>query len=75
MSCQRVIVDDKLLFRILKTKGYDISTICDKMKLDAKNIIVLSEEELCELWYHVKIVLLKAQKLSILQSNNKNSKV
>ncbi|XP_046834422.1 condensin-2 complex subunit G2-like isoform X2 [Vespa crabro] len=74
MSCQRVIIDDKLLFRILKTKGYDISTICDKMKLDAKNIIVLSEEELCELWYHVKVVLLKAQKLSILQSNNKNSK-
>ncbi|KAF7378804.1 hypothetical protein HZH66_015038 [Vespula vulgaris] len=44
------------------------------MKLDIRNIKILSEEELCELWYHVKIILLKAQKLSILQSDNENSK-
>lgn len=31
MSCQRVITDDKLLFRILKSKNCDISIICDKM--------------------------------------------
>ncbi|KAL2720653.1 condensin-2 complex subunit G2-like isoform X1 [Vespula squamosa] len=74
MSCQRVIIHDKILFRILKTKGCDISAICDKMKLDIRNVTILSEEELCELWYHVKIVLLKAQKLSILQSDNKNFK-
>ncbi|XP_043685046.1 condensin-2 complex subunit G2-like isoform X3 [Vespula pensylvanica] len=74
MSCQRVIIHDKILFRILKTKGCDISTICDKMKSDVRNIKILSEEELCELWYHVKVILLKAQKLSILQSDNENSK-
>ncbi|KAK2585976.1 hypothetical protein KPH14_010551 [Odynerus spinipes] len=55
-------------------KGKDASDICKKMKLDVRNITILSEDELCELWHHVKIILLDAQKLSILQSDNEYSK-
>lgn len=36
-----------------------------------KNIVLLSEDELCELWQHVKTILLKAQKLYTQASNNK----
>ncbi|KAI4489395.1 hypothetical protein M0802_011150 [Mischocyttarus mexicanus] len=68
------IVRDKILFHILKTRGCDVSAICDKMKFNIKNITTLTEEELCELWYHVKVILLNIQKRFILQSDNAHSK-
>lgn len=36
-----------------------------------KNVVLLSEDELCELWQHVKTILLKAQKLYTQASNDK----
>ncbi|KAI4474191.1 hypothetical protein M0804_014974 [Polistes exclamans] len=74
MSCQHIIMREKILFRILKTRGCDASALCDKMKFNIKNITILTEEELCELWYHVKVILLKIQKKFILQSDNAHSK-
>lgn len=40
-----------------------------------KNIVLLSEDELCELWLHIKTVLLEAQKLCKQTSKNKDKHV
>ncbi|KZC07698.1 Condensin-2 complex subunit G2 [Dufourea novaeangliae] len=55
--------NDKVLFRILKNKSPNGRSICEKLNNNVKNIVVLSEDELCELWQHMKGILLEAQKL------------
>ncbi|KAK9295730.1 hypothetical protein QLX08_010030 [Tetragonisca angustula] len=62
---------DRVLFRILKTKSSTASSICKKLNNNVKNIVLLSEDELCELWQHVKTILLKAQKLYKQAANDK----
>lgn len=39
---------------------------------NVKNVVVLSEDELCELWQHMKTILSEAQKLCTQASNNKD---
>ncbi|XP_053981260.1 condensin-2 complex subunit G2-like isoform X1 [Hylaeus volcanicus] len=75
MLQQRGFMRDKVLFRILKSKGATASSICDKLNHNVKNIVVLSEDELCELWKHTKAILLEAQKLCTQSSENKNKHV
>ncbi|XP_076231454.1 condensin-2 complex subunit G2 [Calliopsis andreniformis] len=71
MSNQRGLPKDKILFRILKNKSPSASSLCEKLNHNVKNIVVLSEDELCELWQYMKAILLEAQKLYTQTSNNK----
>ncbi|KAG6803695.1 hypothetical protein HZU73_00958 [Apis mellifera caucasica] len=71
MLRQRELPRDRVLFRILKNKSPTVSNICEKLNYNVKNVVLLSEDELCELWQHVKTILLKAQKLYTQASNNK----
>ncbi|KOX76078.1 Condensin-2 complex subunit G2 [Melipona quadrifasciata] len=71
MSQQRGLSRDRVLFRILKTKSSAVSSICEKLDNNVKNVVLLSEDELCELWQHVKTILLKAQKLYKQAANDK----
>nr|XP_012141181.1 PREDICTED: condensin-2 complex subunit G2-like [Megachile rotundata] len=63
MSHQRELVREKVLFRILKNKSPTLNNICEKLNHNVKNIVLLSEDELCELWQHVKIILFEAKNL------------
>ncbi|XP_043250642.1 uncharacterized protein LOC122396378 isoform X2 [Colletes gigas] len=75
MLQQHGLSRDKVLFRIFKNKGPTASSICEKLKDDVKNIVVLTEDELCELWKYMKTILLEAQKLCTQSSNKKNKYV
>ncbi|XP_076294186.1 condensin-2 complex subunit G2 isoform X2 [Lasioglossum baleicum] len=72
MLRQRALSRDKVLFRILKNKSPNGSSICEKLNNNVKNIVVLSEDELCELWQHLKTVLLEAQKLCMQTSKSQS---
>ncbi|CAL7939225.1 unnamed protein product [Xylocopa violacea] len=54
---------DRVLFQILKNKSPTASKICEKLNYNVKNILLLSEDELCELWQHIKLILLESQKI------------
>nr|XP_033199857.1 uncharacterized protein LOC117162115 [Bombus vancouverensis nearcticus] len=69
------LLGDKILFRILKNKSPLVNNICEKLNNNVKNIVLLSEDELCELWLHIKTVLLEAQKLCKQTSKNKDKHV
>ncbi|KOC70339.1 Condensin-2 complex subunit G2 [Habropoda laboriosa] len=75
MLHQRELSGDKLLFQLLKNRSPTASNICEKLNHNVKNIILLSEDELCELWQHMKVILLEAQKLDELTSNNRDKYV
>ena len=70
MLRQRVLLRDEVLFRILKSKSPTANRICGKLNYNVKNIVLLSEDELCELWQHVKSILFEAKKLYTRSSNN-----
>nr|XP_034181112.1 condensin-2 complex subunit G2-like isoform X1 [Osmia lignaria] len=70
MLRQRVLLRDEVLFRILKSKSPTANRICGKLNHNVKNIVLLSEDELCELWQHVKSILFEAKKLYTRSSNN-----
>ncbi|XP_031848485.1 condensin-2 complex subunit G2 isoform X1 [Nomia melanderi] len=72
MLQHRALSRDKVLFRILKNKSPNGSIICEKLNNNVKNIVVLSEDELCELWQHMKTMLLEAQKLCTQTSKNQS---
>ncbi|XP_066586603.1 condensin-2 complex subunit G2-like isoform X2 [Prorops nasuta] len=57
MLQQRELLENKILFRVLETRGLDISDICKKL------INLLSEDELCQLWCPIKRILLDAQNI------------
>ncbi|XP_078039649.1 condensin-2 complex subunit G2 isoform X2 [Augochlora pura] len=65
MLQQRALSRDKILFRILKNKCPNGNSICVKLNNNVKNIVALSEDELCEIWHHMKIMLLETQKIFI----------
>ncbi|CAK9823358.1 Condensin-2 complex subunit G2 [Anthophora retusa] len=75
MLRQREFSRDKVLFRLLKNRSPTASSICEKLNHNVKNITLLSEDELCELWQHIKTILLEVQKLDELASNNKDKYV
>ena len=72
MLQQRGLPRDRVLFRILKNKSVTAGNICEKLNYNVKNVVVLSEDELCELWEHMKTILSEAQKLCTQTSNNKD---
>ncbi|XP_076644582.1 condensin-2 complex subunit G2 [Halictus rubicundus] len=72
MLRQRALSRDKVLFRILKNKSPNGSRICEKLNNNVKNIVVLSEDELCELWLHLRTMLLEAQKICIQTSKSQS---
>nr|XP_033329544.1 condensin-2 complex subunit G2-like [Megalopta genalis] len=75
MLRQRALSRDKVLFRILKNKSPNGSSICMKLNSNVKNIFVLSDDELCELWQHMKTMLLEAQKIFIQTSKDQTKYV
>ncbi|CAK9812038.1 Condensin-2 complex subunit G2 [Anthophora plagiata] len=75
MLRQREFSRDKVLYRLLKNRSPTASSICEKLNHNVKNITLLSEDELCELWQHIKTILLEVQKLDELASNNKGKYV
>ncbi|XP_076762134.1 uncharacterized protein LOC143430048 [Xylocopa sonorina] len=72
MLRQRGLPKDKVLFQILKNKSLTASKICEKLNYNVKNVVLLSEDELCELWQHIKLILLESQKILTQASGKKD---
>ncbi|OAD53598.1 Condensin-2 complex subunit G2 [Eufriesea mexicana] len=75
MLRQRALSRDRVLFRVLKNKSPVASSICEKLNHNVKNIVLLSEDELCELWQHMKTILIEAKKLYTQRLSNKSKYV
>ncbi|XP_012283847.1 condensin-2 complex subunit G2 isoform X2 [Orussus abietinus] len=63
MSSQEESTGCKTLFNALRLENIVQSDISEKLEENLEIITTLPEEELCDLWHHIKCVIVNAQKL------------
>ncbi|XP_017877369.1 condensin-2 complex subunit G2-like [Ceratina calcarata] len=73
----RASVRDRLFYRLLRTQGPNADSLCKKLGDNVKNVVLLTEDELRELWKHVNDILVDIRKFytntSCEESRRKNS--